>query len=138
MKTSLACCLSFAFLAGCTGGSGEPPPDAAGSDATPVDGMPQGDARVGTMASVVPCAEVATAADVWYYAPLGYMPKNTDVLVGSVVRFHDLDTHTADHTNGLWSASGDASTCVQFDGLGTFTFQCYFHPEEKGTITVRY
>lgn len=137
MKTSIAYVLSFAVLAGCTGGSGDPLPDAAAADAAPGDGV-QPDALVGNLAQVVPCPDVGTDADVWYYTPLGYMPKHTDLLGGAVVRFHDLDTHTADHTAGLWSASGDASTCVQFNSLGTFTFQCYFHPEEKGTITVRY
>ena len=136
MKTSIAYCLVFACLAGCTGGSGEPPPDAAASDATSIDSM-QPDARIGTMARVVPCPEVGTAADIWYYAPLGYVPKSADALVGQAVRFHDLGTHTADHVAGLWSASGDADTCVQFDDVGTFAFRCYFHAEETGTITVR-
>ena len=137
MKISLACSLAFAaFVTACTGGSDEPPTDASVADASPFDGA-QPDAPTGTMASVVPCPGGDTGADIWYYDGIGYMPATTVIPFGGVIRFHDLGAHTADHVQGLWSASGDADYCVRFDGLGTFSFRCYFHSGEQGTITVR-
>ncbi|HVK82547.1 MAG TPA: hypothetical protein VM513_00500, partial [Kofleriaceae bacterium] len=130
--------------AACTGGSGEPndppPPDGAvlpDGNTTP-DGNPppNPDAPPGTMATVVPCPAAGADADVWYYDGIGYIGGSATIPLGGTVRFHDLGTHTADHVNGLWSASGDAELCVRFDGAGGYAFRCYFHAEETGTITV--
>lgn len=128
-------------LFACTGdGSGgdpgdDPTPDAA---ATP-DGSPgTPDAPAGTAASVVPCAGATIAGDIWYYDGVGYVGSalNADLPMGSIVQFHDMSSHTADHTQGVFSASGDTPQCVKFDGAGTYEFRCYFHGNEVGTIKI--
>jgi plastocyanin len=128
----------FVLATGCGGsddGEHSTPDAPAGDASTSVDAS-TGDARIGTAAMVVPCNGATIADDVWYY--VGFMTPGSPVSPGSVIRFHDLGSHTADHVAGLWSANGDTETCVQFDGLGEYAFNCYFHPQETGKITVVY
>lgn len=139
--TNLASILLLATsLFACTGsgstGDDDPAPDAPA--ATP-DGSPNTpDAPPGTAASVVPCAGATIAGDIWYYDGIGYVGSalNAELPPGSVVQFHDMSTHTADHEQGLFSASGDEERCVKFDGAGTYDFRCYFHGDEVGAIKI--
>ena len=125
-------------LAACSGGQSgdDPTPDAAAqtvdAPVLPTDGP------VGTMATVVPCEGATIAGDVWYYEGLGYAGSalNASFPTGAIVQFHDMSDHTADSVRGLFSVSGGQTLCVQFDGLGSYEFACYFHREEVGAIHV--
>ena len=76
--------------------------------------------------------------NIWYYDGVGYIGSalNVELPKGSVVEFHDMSSHTADHLQGEFSASGDASQCVKFDGVGDYEFRCYFHGNEVGAIKI--
>ena len=111
-------------------------PDA--SAATPDSAQPGLDALVGTAAVNVPCEGATIVGDVWFYDGIGYVGSalGGDFTVGSIVQFHDMSTHTADHVQGLFSVSGTEPTCIRFDSLGRYEFSCYFHSEETGAITI--
>ncbi len=114
------------------GGDNPPATDAPAIDAPGIDAPP------GTAATVVDCAGVTPVAEVRYNGDV-LSARALTVARGEVVRFHSLGSHTAWHTEGLWSASGDEPQCVRFDGAGSYGFYCYFDsqdPEETGTITV--
>lgn len=118
----------------------DPTPDAA---ATPTDvradsSMPTIDAPPGSAATVVDCAGVTPAVEVYYQGDT-LTPATSQIAVGQVVKFRDLGQHTAWHSEGLWSISGAETGCVRFDGAGSYTFYCYFHqdPDEVGTIVVQ-
>ena len=130
---SLLACSS----SGNTGDDEPPAPDApvATPDGTPPtpDGPP-----AGTAATVVPCEGATIAGDIWFYDGIGFLGSalNVDSPVGSIVQFHSMSVHTADHVQGLFSASGDAPICVRFDAVGSYEFACYFHGEETGAINI--
>jgi hypothetical protein len=117
-------------------GGGDPTPDAPAGTPDGTPGTP--DAPAGTAASVVPCAGATIAGDIWYYDGIGYLGSalGAELPVGSIVQFHDMASHTADHAQGLFSMSGDAEQCVKFDGVGNYEFRCYFHGEEMGAIKI--
>ena len=118
--------------------SGDDGPAPDGPAATP-DGAPASpDALVGAAAEVVPCEGATTVGDVWFYDGLGYVGSalGSEHPVGSIVQFHDMSTHTADHVQGLFSVSGADPTCVRFDAPGTYDFYCYFHSQEGDAIKI--
>ncbi|MFN0252757.1 MAG: hypothetical protein ACKV2T_38135 [Kofleriaceae bacterium] len=118
------------------GGDDDPTPDAPA--VTPDGGPGAPDAPVGAAASVVPCGGATIAGDIWYYDGIGYVGSalNAELPVGSIVQFHDMSSHTADHAQGLFSMSGDEPSCVKFNGVGSYEFRCYFHNEEAGAINI--
>ncbi len=126
--------LTLLLAAGCDSTKDAPSVDAPIArdslvvDASSIDGT------AGSLATVVDCAGLTPDATVIYY--VGPTPRTQTITAGQVVKFHMLDVHTAWETNGLWSATGDAETCVRFDGPGVYNFYCYFHAEETGSITV--
>lgn len=131
-------CSLFSFVAlvltACSGDGDERIEESASPDAggpREVDAAPGG-----TAATVVDCAAATPAADVWYYSGVGFVVPTSPIKVGEVVRFHDLESHTADHVLGLWTASGNVEVCVRFDGIGGYDFRCYFHAAEQFTIVV--
>jgi hypothetical protein len=133
LTTSLFACSSDGS------GGGNPTPDAGATPDGTTDGTPATpDAPVGSAATVVPCAGATIAGDIWYYDGIGYLGSalNTNLPIGSIVEFHDMSNHTADHAQGEFSASGDASQCVKFDGVGSYVFRCYFHNDEVGAIKI--
>ncbi|MDX2092214.1 MAG: hypothetical protein SFX73_30390 [Kofleriaceae bacterium] len=137
MKTPLGFVL--VLLAACDGGSGsgDPTPDASATpDAPRPDAAVTPDASLGNAVTIVDCAQITPAGDLWYYSGIGYLVP-APITVGQVIRIHDLESHTADHVSGLWSASGNAEQCIRFDEAGAYPFGCYFHPDETGTITVQ-
>lgn len=111
-------------------------PDASVASPDGATAMP--DVQAGTAASVVPCAGADIAGDIWFYDGIGYMGSalNAELPSGAVVEFHDMSTHTADHTGSLFSASGTDSVCVKFDSAGRYEFRCYFHSNEVGAIDI--
>jgi len=97
------------------------------------------DAPAGTLASVVDCTGLTPAAEVRFEGDV-LSTRAVAITAGQVVRFHSLGRHTAWHDQGLWSANGDESTCVRFDGAGVYGFYCYFdsvNADERGTVTVQ-
>lgn len=133
----LATTLTLACSSSGNDGDGRPPtPDA--SAATPDGAQPGPDAPVGTAAVTVPCEGATTVGDVWFYDGIGYIGSalNGDFAVGSIVQFHEMSTHTADHVQGLFAVSGSDPTCIRFDSPGRFEFHCYFHSEETGAVTI--
>jgi len=124
------------------GNTGDDDPPAPDAPATTPDGAqpPTPDAPAGTAAGVVPCEGATIAGDIWFYDGIGYLGSalNQTFPIGSVVQFHDMASHTADHVQGLFSVSGDTQTCVRFDALGSYEFRCYFHGEETGAINIIY
>lgn len=139
MKTVHARTLTFVVAAACGGedGKDQPPVDGPGVD-TPVSiDARSPDGPAGTAATVVDCAGATQSGDVWYYSGVGFMVPTAPIAVGQVIRFHDLETHTADHLEGLWTAGGNQEVCVRFDGAGSYGFRCYFHSSEQFAIVVQ-
>lgn len=133
--------VTFAIsILACGGGDDDGDDDTPATDAPPtIDAPPEIDAPPGTAATVVDCAGVTPVAEIRYNGDV-LSARALTVARGDVVRFHSLGSHTAWHTEGLWSASGDESQCVRFDGAGSYGFYCYFDsqdPDETGTITVQ-
>jgi plastocyanin len=130
--------ITFALsILACGGGDDDGGDDPPATDAPAID-APGIDAPPGTGATVVDCAGVTPIAEIRYNGDV-LSARALTVARGDVVRFHSLGSHTAWHDQGLWSATGDESQCVRFDGAGSYGFYCYFHPggaEETGTITV--
>ncbi len=128
--------LATTLTLACSSSGNDPTPDA--SSATPDGAQPGPDAPIGTAAVNVPCEGAATVGDVWFYDGVGYVGSALSGAfpVGSIVRFHEMSTHTADHVQGLFSVSGTDPTCIRFDSVGRFEFRCYFHGEEAGAITI--
>lgn len=135
-----ACLVGLAFTAGCGESEISTPNDApAHTTDAAADGRVGPDAPAGTAATTVDCASVTPQAEV-HYAGGVLTPKSTAIGLGQVVRFHALGVHTAWHTNGLFSATGDDEVCVRFDAFGAYPFNCYFHTgtaAEDGTVTVQ-
>jgi len=71
----------------------------------------------------------------------GFQPTNVTILVGTTVRWTNLDntTHTSTSSTGLWNSGNlryNAQFSYLFDAPGTYTYGCLIHPGMQGTITV--
>ncbi len=72
-----------------------------------------------------------------YFQPLGMT-----VTRGTVVRWTNRGSleHTVSSANGRWNAvtlAPGESTTIEFVTPGTYHYECRFHPEMRGTITVK-
>src|ERR1043165_4791726 len=122
IRRSLVLCV----LAACGGGGDD--------DNPPVD-MPM---TQSTIMEVTPCAgESATVtAD---NASFAYMPKDTTITMGQIVKFvmpstHDVAAKTSTDDPGL-RVNFNQTKCLRFTATGTFNFKCTPHGF-TGSVTV--
>lgn len=114
------CSFALCFAVMACGGSG------GDDDATP--DAPAGiDAPAATVVEVAPCPTTPDATVITMN--FAYMPKDTTITQGQVVKFdiessHDVNGRTADP--GLVVGFGETK-CLRFTKAGTFAFHCTPH-----------
>ncbi len=102
---------------------------ACGGDDPPADSSGGGDAPASTIETVTPCAgEIATVMTTTAFS---YMPKDTTITAGQIVKFvmdptHDVAPKTAADDSGLRVGFG-ATKCLKFTTAGVFNFKCTPH-----------
>lgn len=73
---------------------------------------------------------------------LKYSPETIEIRKGDTVKWvnNDLAPHTVTQASDIFNSGAidpDASWSYTFSQPGTFPYYCTFHPEMKGTVTVR-
>jgi len=115
--------LSGMFLlafAGCGGGGDD---DSAAPDAMPGDVVP------------VSCTGATIAATVTTMG-FAYMPVDTTISAGEIVRFSPSTGHDVNDANNAFHVGFGGDACFRFDVVDAYTFHCSVHFFE-GTVTVQ-
>jgi plastocyanin len=111
-----------------------------GGDGSGVDAPAGVDAAVATVVVVDPCPATPDAEVTTDDATFAYMPKDTTIAQGQVVRFVTSSTHDVNPATNKPSDPGlkvgfNKMTCLRFTATGTFNFFCGPHGF-SGSITV--